>query len=212
MYAQDAVLYNSRQRHLVEQPVDLVPHRIRIVNVFFQFEGAFITKSHEFIYPSVFVWTSQQKDVFRVLELQRKQQKDGLETLDTSVNIIAQKDVIDWLNVTIWQFITWRAKRVKKSVKLIDLPMNVSENFDWQFYLCLMKKIRSEELVPHQKFYWAPQKVYQCTPAEWESWDWQSACITESSRKICGLFSAPNFQTISWSDWPVFDVQLATYQ
>ena len=95
MHAQDAVLDYSRQWHLVKKSVYLVPHRVWIVNVLLQLKGAFITESHEFIDSSVFMRTSQQKDVFRVLELQRKQEKDGFKTFDTPVNVVAQKDVID---------------------------------------------------------------------------------------------------------------------
>ncbi len=75
-----------------------------------------------------------------------------------------------------------------------------------------MQKLRSEGLARHPKFCWAPQKAYQCTLAGWGNWDWRSACIRESSRKICALFSAPNFQMTSWWDSRVFDAQSATCQ
>lgn len=85
------------------------------------------------------MWPSEQEDVLRILKLEWKQQKDGFETFDTSVNVITQKYVIDWLNVAIWQFITWRTKCIKQSVQFVDLSMNVTKDFYRKFNLSFEK-------------------------------------------------------------------------
>jgi len=59
------------------------------------------------------MWPSQQENILRVLQLQGQQQNDGFQTLDASIDIISQKDVIRWLDISIWQLITWRPKGVK---------------------------------------------------------------------------------------------------
>ena len=101
MDTKDTILNNSRQRQLVKDSVDLIPDWVRIVNVFLKFKSTLIAESHKLIDSSILVGPSQQKDVFRVLELEWKQQNDSFKTLDTSVNVVAQKYVIDWLYVAV---------------------------------------------------------------------------------------------------------------
>ena len=101
MDAKDTVLNNSCQRQLVENSIDLVPDWVRIINVFLEFKSTLITKSHKLIDSSIFMGPSQQKYVFGVLKLEWKQQNYSFKTLDTSVNVVTQKHVIDWLYVAV---------------------------------------------------------------------------------------------------------------
>lgn len=61
--------------------------------------------------------SSQQKEVFWVLDLVSQQQADGLQGLLASVYIVPQEQV-----VALW----WEASIFKKPQQIIVLPMNIT--------------------------------------------------------------------------------------
>lgn len=67
MNAKDAVFYDCSQWQLIEDPVDLIPYREWVINVFLELERTLIPKPHELINPSILMRPPQQEDIFRVL-------------------------------------------------------------------------------------------------------------------------------------------------
>lgn len=61
--------------------------------------------------------SSQQKEVFWVLDLVSQQQTDGLQGLLPSVYIVSKEQV-----VALW----WKASIFKKPQQIIVLPMNIT--------------------------------------------------------------------------------------
>jgi hypothetical protein len=55
MHAQITILHNCSQWHLIKDSINLVPYRVRVINVFFKLEGTFIPEPHELVDPPVLV-------------------------------------------------------------------------------------------------------------------------------------------------------------
>lgn len=61
--------------------------------------------------------SSQQKEVFRVFDLVRQQQADGLQGLLASVHVVAEEQVVA---------LRWEAAILEKPQQVIVLPVNVT--------------------------------------------------------------------------------------
>jgi hypothetical protein len=73
MYTEDIVLDQSGNWHLFKKPIDSTEEGVLIVNVFLEFACAFISETHTAIDVPVLMSTSQQNDVFRIFNFERKQ-------------------------------------------------------------------------------------------------------------------------------------------
>jgi hypothetical protein len=82
---------------------------------------ALVIKAVDPIDGGTLVVSTQDEEIFRVLDLVRQQQADRLETLLTTVHVVAQKDVIG---------LRREAAVFKETQQIIVLPMNVTADLD----------------------------------------------------------------------------------
>ena len=77
----------------------------------------FIIESIESVDGWAFVVSSEEEEVFWVLDLVSKEEADGLQALFSSVNIISKEEII-WLR--------WETSVFKNSEQIIILPMDIT--------------------------------------------------------------------------------------
>ncbi len=65
---------------------------------------------------------AQQEDALRVLDLQRKEQADGLDSLPSPVDVVSQEEV-----GRLWR----EAAVLEEAQHVVVLPMNISADLDW---------------------------------------------------------------------------------
>lgn len=73
MHAEDVVFNQSGNWHLFKKSVYSTEEGVLIVDVLLEFAGALISETHTAIDVSILMGTSQQNDVLRVLNFERKQ-------------------------------------------------------------------------------------------------------------------------------------------
>ena len=88
MHANDLIIDNGSARKAVEGIAKLFPHLNREAST------AFIIKSVDAVDTSTLVVSSQQKEVFRILDFVRKKQRNNLQRLLSAIYIIPQEKVI----------------------------------------------------------------------------------------------------------------------
>lgn len=84
VHAQDLALHQPRQRQVVEHLVDLLEHRVRVVDVLPQPVGALLAQPEYPVHAHVVVAAPQQADRVLVFELQREKQTNDLNQTPTS--------------------------------------------------------------------------------------------------------------------------------
>lgn len=82
------VIYDCSQRHVLKHIVDLLENRVGVVDVFPQPGSALLPKAPVAVHVSIFVVASQQEDLLGVLQLQRHQQTNHLQTLAAFVDVV----------------------------------------------------------------------------------------------------------------------------
>ena len=71
--------------------------------------------------------SSKEEEVFWVFDLESKKKADCFNTLLTTINVVANKQILLMLG--------WIAGNIKKSENVEELPMDITKDFDWCFQL-----------------------------------------------------------------------------
>lgn len=88
----------------------------------------------------------KKENLLWILEFQGKQKAKHLETLRTSVNIVAQEKVIKACNIA---RLTWRLPNVEEPHEVMVVTMDVAEDLNGRFEVCLQKNWLSAEHLLH---------------------------------------------------------------
>jgi len=99
--------------------------------------SAFFSKAKVLVDLDVFVTSSDEMELFGILELQGQKQAQNFKTVFSSVNIVAQEEIIEWVDITIF---AWSSPAVKESQQIFKLTMQISIN------LCRNSQMRNEGL------------------------------------------------------------------
>lgn len=137
MDAEDSVLSqfisnNGTKGHPFKQVIHLLEDTFRVVNILIETLGAFLTEAKESIYVPILMVASQKENLSGVLELQREQEADDLETLATTINIVAQENVIKTANITC---LLRRTPNVKESHQTIVVAVHIAKNLNRRLQL-----------------------------------------------------------------------------
>jgi hypothetical protein len=111
----DFILDNSSQRHIVKDLIDFAENRILIRTVLIQPSLTLVEEAESVIDALVFMVASEQMNLFGISEFQSQQQSNSFQRLTPSVYIVAQKQVIERLDVSVFQLVTRSPPQVKKT-------------------------------------------------------------------------------------------------
>ena len=88
MHAENFVVDKGCDRHAVEDILKLLPHANGVAAL------AFVVEAIDAVDLSALVVTAQQEEVFLELDFVCQEQDDGLQRVLSSVDIIAQKEIV----------------------------------------------------------------------------------------------------------------------
>lgn len=128
MTAEDALLFvgdDGSQRQIIKSIINLCKATIRIINVFSKPLGTLIAESEILVYISVFVVASEHDNLLWILQFQRHQQADDLQTIVTFVDVVAEEHIIKCMNIALIQ---WESPDIEESHQVNILTVEVTED------------------------------------------------------------------------------------
>jgi len=88
VHANDLIINHSRTWKTIEGIAKLFPHLYR------EAPTTFIIKTVNPINASTFMVSTQKEEIFRVLNFVREQQRDNLQRLFSTINIVPQEKIV----------------------------------------------------------------------------------------------------------------------
>lgn len=129
--AQNRIFNNGGEWHVLEDFVQALEDRIRIVDVFIEFLRAFVREAHRFVHSAVFHVAAEQVDLIEVLQFQCEQQENNFELHRTSSNVIPQEQVLVAVDVLVDHFaVARRTEVVEESHEILVLPVDIPEDLN----------------------------------------------------------------------------------
>lgn len=83
---------------------------------------AFLVESVDSVDAGALVISSQEEEIFRVLDLIGEEQSDSFQRLFASINVISQEKIVSF---------RWVLSVLEKSQKIEVLSMNITTNLQW---------------------------------------------------------------------------------
>ena len=77
----------------------------------------------------------KQNNILGILDFQRKQQKDSLDTFAASIHIVAEEEIVSVFNIAVGRFLGRRSEGLEEAVDVVELAVEVPEDFDWRTQL-----------------------------------------------------------------------------
>lgn len=165
---------------------------IWIIDILFEFSLAFVSKTQTSVDQSIFVATSEKKDILRVFYLQTEKQDQCFYAFYSSIDIIAQKQIVCMLDISLGFIICGSSKSIKQPIQLSSLAMNISEYLHWSSYLISMHNILSTVFLNQLEQQSFSAAFYQHNLQKEDTLVEEKASRRASSRKMTRLLGLLN--------------------
>jgi hypothetical protein len=93
------IVDDGSERQILKHVVEFLEDRVGVVDVLTTAAGALLSQSQVAVHVAVLMVASQHEDLLGVLELQRHQQTDYLQTLAAAVNVVTQEQIVEATDV-----------------------------------------------------------------------------------------------------------------
>ena len=135
VHAENALLHDRRQRHLLEDAVDALVDRVLVVDVLVELLRALVRQALGPVDAAVLVVAAEQVDLVLVAQLQREEHQDDLQTARAAVDVVAQKEVVEAVDVAVEERVVGRPEGVEQAHQVQVLAVDVAEDLDRRAHL-----------------------------------------------------------------------------
>ena len=131
------------ERHPFEQIVHFLEDTLWVIDVLIESLRALLPEPQEPVHVAILVIASQEENLPRVLQFKRQQQANHLETLTSTVDVIAEEDVVEAANIA---SLLRRSPNVEEPHQAIVVAMQVAEYFDRRLQVLDQHRLLLEDL------------------------------------------------------------------
>ena len=115
------------ERHPLKQVVHFLEDAFWVIDVLVESLRALLSEPQEPVHVAILVIASQKENLSRVLQFECEQQANHLETLTSTVYVIAEEDVVEAANIAC---LLRRSPNIKEPHQTIVVAMQVAKYFD----------------------------------------------------------------------------------